>query len=187
MSKNIFIIVALGFWLGVSGYASAGCNVMVSKPWSKTSIRIDAFSNGPDCAKAVVALVMRDATGKALYHFMARAEDVGIFTSLAPTPVTDMPKMRLALNDWLVAAGGSKQDHLSSFPVWKQGADGPATTPPAEFPFTVNSAVSREDYVKWQKENLPVFCFVQGIESENCVVLTKEGVVNEVGIQSFPG
>ena len=187
MRTSHLITVCVGFWLGQLAYASATCNVAVSKPWAKTSVHIEAFSNGPDCARAVVALVVRDAKGMALYHFMAKAEDVGIFTSLAPAPVTNVPKMRAALNDWLLAAGNSKQDRLGSFPKWKVGADGPATMPPAEFPFTVNSGVSREDYSKWQKDNLPVFCFVQGIESQNCLILTRDGVVKEVGIQSFPG
>ncbi len=170
--------------------AFADCNATVSKKWNvgrSLPYSIVASSVGPDCNRAVALLVVRDGAGEVKYSFSGAAKDIGTFGTLAEAPVVDVKMMRGALTDWIDAGISSKMNHLSKYPKWKDGADGPAENPPAEFPFTASSDLTRDNYENWRKQNLPVFCFVQGIESERCVVLTKEDFVSEVGIQRFPG
>ena len=187
MRASVFLIVTFGIWLGQLGFASAACNITVSQTWKNTGLTIDATSVGPDCARAVTLLAVRDEKGHVKYSFSSAAEFIGTFGNLADGPVTDSKKMRKALNEWLDSGLSSTVNHLSQYPEWKQGAEGPAENPPAEFPFTASSDLDQNTYEEWRKADLPVFCFVQGIESERCLVLTKDGTVSEVGIQSFPG
>jgi hypothetical protein len=170
--------------------AAADCNTSVSRKWnvnSKQAYLIEASSIGPDCKRAVTVMVVRDGNGEVKYSLSMASKDNAVFGGLADKPVADLKAMRVALGEWLDAGLSSKKNRLSKFLEWKAGTDGPAETPPAEFPFTVSSEISRETYEAWRKQNVPVFCFVQGMESMRCLVLTKEGTINEVGIQSFPG
>jgi hypothetical protein len=166
------------------------CNTTISRKWNvgRTSpYSVDASSFGPDCKRAVALLVVRNFAGEVKYSFSAAAKDIGTFGNLAEASIIDSKKMRKALIEWIDTGLSSKMNHLSKYPRWKDGAAGPTENPPAEFPFTVISDLTRETYENWRRQNLPVFCFVQGIESERCVVLTKDDSVTEVGIQSFPG
>lgn len=187
MRKNHLIIIAVGILLGQSSHAWAACTMTVSKAWKNAGLTIDASTVGQDCARAAALLLVRDGKGHIKYSFSSAAEYIGTFGNLADAPVTDNKKMLKALNEWVEAGLSSKINRLSHYTEWKAGADGPIENPPSEFPFTVNSDVDRNTYEDWRKQNLPVFCFVQGIESERCIVVTKQGEVSEVGIQSFPG
>jgi hypothetical protein len=189
--KNQFLsLLILSASIAVAPHVWADCNTSVSKKWNvgrSLPYAVDASSLGPDCKRAVALLVVRDGKGEVKYSFSAAAKDIGTFGNLAEAPVTDAKKMRAALTEWIDTGLSSKINHLSQYPEWKDGAEGPAETPPAEFPFTASSDLTRDTYENWRKQNLPVFCFVQGIESERCLVLAKDGSVSEVGIQSFPG
>jgi hypothetical protein len=187
MTNRLFLLLGLSIFLANFSAARAACNVDIAKPWGKTGIVVEAFSHGPDCEKAVVALVLRDGHGKVLFNYMSQAGVVGSFTTLAPALVKTPAQMHTALLNWAGVAVGSKLDVMSGFPPWKKGAMAPAETPPSEFPFTANEEISRDDYLKWQGQKRPVFCFVQGIESQKCLVLTDENAIIDIGIQSFPG
>lgn len=182
--------LVLVFVMAQAQITFADCNATVSKKWNvgrKLPYAVEASSVGPDCKRAVALMVVRDAKGDVKYSFSGAAKDNGIFGNLADAPVTDIKTMRVALGEWLDAGLSSKMNYLSKYPQWKDGAEGPAEVPPAEFPFTASSDLTRDTYESWRKQNLPVFCFVQGIESERCLVLGKDGSVSEVGIQVFPG
>ncbi len=187
MGVFLFFVVALGYSVQLIGSASAACTMTVSKTWKSAGLTIDASSVGPNCARAAALLVVRDGKGHIKYSFSSAAEFIGTFGNLADAPVTDNKKMLKALNEWLDTGLFSKVTRLSQYAEWKAGADGPIENPPSAFPFTVNSDLNRNTYEEWRKQNVPVFCFVQGIESERCLVRTKQGEVSEVGIQSFPG
>ena len=170
--------------------AFADCSATVSKKWNvgrSLPYSVDASSLGPDCKRAVALMVVRDGKGDVKYSLSMATKDNAVFSNLADASVADIKSMRVALGDWLDAGLSSKKNKLSKFLEWKAGTEGPSENPPAEFPFTVNSEVSRDTYEEWRKQNVPVFCFVQGMESMRCVVLTKDGNISEVGIQSFPG
>ena len=132
-------------------------------------------------------LVVRSGGGEAKYVFSSAAQYIGTFGNLADAPVTNSTKMRAALKQWIGDAAASPGHNMSRYLEWKAGAEGPVATPAAEFPFTVNADIPRATYEDLRKQKAPVFCFVQGIESERCLVLGKDGSVAEVGIQSFPG
>ncbi|MDE2445946.1 MAG: hypothetical protein KGO94_07190 [Alphaproteobacteria bacterium] len=133
-------------------------------------------------------MVFRNAEGAVVYDYISAAVYVGTFTTLSRSPVKTQGEMHNALVDWIATANSSiKLDTMKDFPEWKSGAESPDTTKPSEFPFTVDSEITREDYLKWQQQNRPVFCFVQGLESAKCLVLTREKTLVEIGIQSFPG
>ena len=183
-----FLIIAASFTTAPNVWAD--CNATVSKKWNvgrSLPYSVEASSVGPDCKRAVALLVVRDGNGEVKYSLSMASKDNLVFSNLADAPVADINRMRVALGDWLDAGLSSKKNGLSKFLEWKAGTEGPAENPPAEFPFTVNSDLSREKYETWRKQNLPVFCFVQGMESMRCIVRTKEGSINEIGIQSFPG
>jgi hypothetical protein len=187
--QRILCLFALSI-IAQTHVALADCHASVSRKWnisSKTRLTIDAAALGSDCKRTVVVIVVRDSKDQVKYTLSMAAEDNAIFSSLVDAPVTNTMNMRAALGEWIDAGLSSKKNRLSQYLEWKAGAEGPAENPPAEFPFTVNSDVSRETYEKWRKQNLPVFCFVQGMESIRCLVLTTEGTISEVGIQSFPG
>ena len=184
------LLLLASAWLALTGSSKANCDLTVARAWQvgrKLPYSVEASSVGPDCKRAAALMVVRDDKGEVKYSFSAAAKDIGTFGNLAEAPIVDAKKMRVALTEWLETGLDSKMNHLSKYPQWKNGAEGPAEIPPAEFPFTASSDLTCDTYENWRKQNLPVFCFVQGIESERCLVLVKDGSVSEVGIQSFPG
>jgi hypothetical protein len=54
------------------------------------------------------------------------------------------------------------------------------------FPFYPSEGVTREAYLAARAANAPMWCFVQGMESQACLVL-RDGAITELGAQSFPG
>jgi hypothetical protein len=182
----IFILCALGP-MNSHALAASNCNARVSQPWNanaKHKFTLEAISNGPDCNRAVVLLVARDAKGEVQWTLVRRASYVAMFSPEATKNGKDMPG---ALKQWLITGLQSDLKTMEKLPDWKKGADGPAEDPPAEFPFTVSAELDRDTYLAWRKAKFPLLCFVQGMESELCITSTDQGLVTEVGIQSFPG
>jgi hypothetical protein len=54
-------------------------------------------------------------------------------------------------------------------------------------PFYVDEGLSREDYLAMREARLPMLCFVAGMESETCLVLTKDGILQKIGSLPFAG
>ena len=137
---------------------------------------LQAFSNGPTCAKAVVVFVIRDPSGK-IVHAAAHQSEYVLPTKDARTRV----QMQAALADWVGAA--TMADNHDNLPNWPAGM---ATPAPHEFPFTPDPDISRADYLAIKANKTPYFCYVQGMESMRCLVL-KDGALEPFGVQSFPG
>lgn len=167
-------------------HAANRCNDRASLPWKagNQTLTLEAISNGPECGKAIVVLVVRNANGEPLWTFVSRAADVAMF---APDHTANGKNMTGALKKWLAVGLNSNRKDMGTLPDWKQGADGPAEDPPSEFSFTVSANLDHKTYVGWRKAKRPLFCFVQGMESENCITVSPEGTIVDVGIQSFPG
>jgi hypothetical protein len=72
-------------------------------------------------------------------------------------------------------------------PEWKPGAEAPEREPPGEFGVYTADWVGRDLYEEWRAAGLPLFCFVQGMESETCLVAQKDGAVYDMGGTQFPG
>jgi hypothetical protein len=49
-----------------------------------------------------------------------------------------------------------------------------------------DEGVDRDSYEQVRVAKVPVFCYVQGMESLACVVL-KDGGMSKIGLQTFPG
>jgi hypothetical protein len=77
----------------------------------------------------------------------------------------------------------SQTPSSSQSPDWKDKEDLPYE---GQFPFIVEAGIGRP-YLAIRKANRPTFCFVQGIESIGYLVLSADGALTKVGVQTFPG
>jgi hypothetical protein len=155
------------------------CLTSVTSQWlgePTPRLRVEAFSDGPNCANAVVVYVVRDAQGKALYTSSFAANSVSLTAGM-----TSVPAMRRALTDWLrLAQTPYRHENL---PAWPINADGPVLS---EFPFMPDATIQRLDYLSIKRARTPILCYVQGMESLKCLVY-RNGGLEPFGIQSFPG
>ena len=163
-----------------TAHAAADCSASAWRSWQPVAgrhYRAEAFSSGPTCALAVVTLVVRAPDGHALWTDAAPAEHLMTFGE-----VKTRAQMVRALGEWV------SQAHMfrttAELPAWKKGDDAPTS---GEFPFYPEAGVDREYYEQTRAERLPVFCYVQGMESMSCVALSKDGQMTKVGVQTFPG
>jgi hypothetical protein len=155
------------------------CNVFVSTLWANgptPKLKVEAISDGPSCAKAVITFVVRDNTGKVLHNQSFISEFVAT-TSEARTPT----QMRAALRNWIGIQGGLVTN--ASLPNWLAGATAPEGR---EFGFTPDESITRADYLTIRNGRAPILCYVQGIESLNCLVWRNNGL-EPFGVQAFPG
>jgi hypothetical protein len=181
MNKLLGLI--LGMLLIAAGPASAaavpGCEASVGSVWTPAGqrpFRAEAVSHGPSCDKAIVVVTVRGPDGKPLWVDARLAQFVMLFAD-----VTNVRAMKTALGDWIRQGGQLKT--AASLPSWPPGAQQPAS---GEFPFLPDEAVDRDFYESARRAKLPLFCYVQGMESMACVVL-KDGGMTKLGVQLFPG
>jgi hypothetical protein len=90
--------------------------------------------------------------------------------------------MQRRLNEW-VNPPGAARDSTGDLPVSAAGARSPMS---GEFPFYVEEGVDRARYEGLRGRDAPMFCYVQGMESEACLAF-ENGRVTKIGVQSFPG
>jgi hypothetical protein len=95
----------------------------------------------------------------------------------------DQDAMRTALNEWIDPAHNTTMQTTSALPDWPANADAPAS---GEFPFYPESYVDRDSYIALREADVPLLCYVQGMESMACLAL-RDGQLEKVGVQSFPG
>ncbi len=55
-----------------------------------------------------------------------------------------------------------------------------------EFPFLLSQEMSEADYKALIASDIPVFCYIQGMESLLCLTY-QDGALEELGVQLFPG
>ena len=180
MTLRSIAVVAGALALSVNAAAAADCNVSASASWSPSpgqAYRTEAFSRGPTCAQAVVTLVVRAPDGGVAWADAAPAAHLMTFAD-----VKTSQDMARALTDWM--SQSSMFQTTRSLPVWPEGAQEPKS---GEFPFMPESWIDREYYERLRAEGLPVFSYVQGMESLACIVLTRDGQMEKIGVQSFPG
>jgi hypothetical protein len=157
-----------------------GCQAAASTRWVPTRGKpflVEGFANGPTCAKAVVTLVVRAPEGTPLW---ADASPVSYLMTFVE--VKTRVQMTSALKEWIDQGHTFKSS--ADFPPWKKGAQAPEST--GEFPFYPEAETDQEYYEQVRAEKLPVFCYVQGMESMSCLVL-KDGGLTKIGVQTFPG
>jgi hypothetical protein len=161
------------------GQMSAGCDARATASWAagETPLSVEADTVGPDCQRAVATLVVRDGSGVPLY---AEAHLARNLMTLAPA--RDPAAMQTALDQWVTP--GSTMISTSALPDWTANARGPES---GEFPFYPEPDFDRESYLTLRRNDLPLFCYVQGMESMACLVFSGEGEVSKIGVQTFPG
>jgi hypothetical protein len=160
--------------------AASDCSAAAWRNWAPVkgrSYRAEAYSNGRNCAQAIVTIAVRGPDGTVLWSDAAPGAHVMTFAGV--TTRADMVK---ALGEWLMQEHTFKTS--ADFPPWPEGEEGPKS---GEFPFYPEAGYDRDAYEQVRAQKLPVFCYVQGMESMACLTLTREGQMDKIGVQSFPG
>jgi hypothetical protein len=170
----------------VATAAPAGaCDVSVSAPWIKQdaqSYAVEALVFGPTCKQGVAMLVVRDGAGTPVYTWSGLTDYLFGLRDAA-----DPEAMKTALAEWIFQP--TEPDTTATLPAWEETEGQPRR---AEFPFMPESWFDKAAWDALKAEALPMFCFPQGIESQQCAVLRKgDGaqppVMEEIGLQLFPG
>ncbi|MBL8782734.1 MAG: hypothetical protein JNL06_17485 [Alphaproteobacteria bacterium] len=164
----------------IEAEAAPDCSAAAWRNWTPVkgrAYRTEAFSNGGNCATAVVTIAVRAPDGTVLWSDAAPGAHVMTFAG-----VKTRGEMVKALSEWL------SQDHMfktsADFPPWAAGDETPKS---GEFPFYPETGVDRETYEQIRAQKLPVFCYVQGMESLACLTVTTDGQMEKIGVQLFPG
>jgi hypothetical protein len=147
--------------------ADAACTASAARSWV-SGLTIEAFAQGPTCAQAVAVISIRKKSGEAVWVQSYITQNVMSFTQ---PPAANNKQLMATLKDWISGDGFMKTaDKL---------VEG------GEFPFTKND--DAETFNRYRKAKSPLFCYIQGMESGNCLTVDKSGAVVELGVQSFPG
>lgn len=156
------------------------CQASASEQWAPgggEALSIEAHSAGPDCAHAVATITVRDVSNEVVWTDVHVTAQVMVLAG-----AQDSASMQSALHEWIAS------DHPSfatsaALPDWPQGAEQPAA---GEFAFYVDESLDRANYVALRSRGVPVYCYVQGMESLNCLAL-ENGIMTPIGVQTFPG
>lgn len=160
---------------------SEGCDARATAQWSTAadaSASVEAITTGPDCARAVATLIIRNGSGEPIYSATHIPSQV-----MTLAPASTPQAMQAALAEWIDPAGNTTMQTSSALPEWPANADSPQN---GEFPFYRAEGYTRELYNEVRSANVPLYCYVQGMESLNCLAL-RDGALETVGVQSFPG
>ena len=152
------------------------CALDISTSWEPDGVEPLIQRGTTRCAQQGEILITRtiyDAGGHELYradyvtdHIMTLSFDSGFVTEPAELPA--------AIEDWL--SEGPGRSRTSELPPYQDTA---------EFPF-MSGADGPNQHEAWRRGDYPMQCYVQGMESMNCVALV-EGEIVELGYQLFPG
>lgn len=156
---------------------SEGCEARGVSQWTVNDqlFSIEATTEGPDCARAVATLTVRNTSGEPIYTQSHITSDL-----MTLAPAVDPAAMNTALTEWV--APETTMSTTSNLPEWAANADNPG----GEFPFYVGEGYTRESYAAMRAVNDPMFCYVQGMESLSCIIYG-DGGIEHIGVQAFPG
>ena len=154
--------------------AENGCPATASATWE--TFQIEASASGADCAQAQASIAIRNG-GEALWSEIYPANQVMVLAG-----AESVEDMQRRLNEW-ISPPGAARNSTGDLPVWAAGANQPMS---GEFPFYVEEDVDRARYETIRGADAPMFCYVQGMESEACLAL-ENGRLTKIGVQSFPG
>lgn len=159
--------------------AANNCQAAASAPWTAGGqiVTVEASTTGDDCAGAQATITFRNEEGASLYGEAFPANQVMVLAGAES--VADMERR---LNEW-VAPAGAAPDSTNDLPVWAANAAEPGES---EFPFHPAGGMDRATYDALRSADAPMFCFVQGMESQACFTLDA-GALRKIGVQQFPG
>ncbi len=161
-------VLALFMFILFSSAANAACNAAASRLWA--GVKIEASTSGPNCLQAVVTISLRKGNGEAVWTQSYIAKQLLNFSQINSSDTKAMAK---ALGDWISGEGFMKSADALKL-------DG-------EFPFTPAEGIDAATLAQYRKAKFPLFCYIQGMESGNCLAKNKDGDLIEFGLQSFPG
>lgn len=163
------------------GALSEGCDARAVASWNTSAdanASVEAITSGPDCARSVATLIIRNGSGEPIYLETYLPSQV-MTLAQASTPAA----MQTALQEWVDPASNTTMQTSGALPEWPANADSPQN---GEFPFYPAEGATRESYNAVRDANAPMYCYVQGMESLNCLAL-QDGSLESVGVQTFPG
>jgi hypothetical protein len=182
--RGIIYAVGLVGSLFLTPSAQAVCNASYEAPWKasgKLGYNIAAYAVGANCQNAIVVLAVTDAKQKPIWNTSRLSESVAVFSDEHTANGTSM---RDALINWVQIGLETKTTDASTLPDWPAGASEPMRE---EFGFFIDAEIDQETYLKWRKQKRPLYCFVQGIESETCILADDSGQIWDIGGMTFPG
>jgi hypothetical protein len=159
--------------------AANGCAATASAPWAAgaETLTVEGSTTGADCASAEARLALRrgDGGGETYAQVFSASS---IFTLAGASSAEDMQRR---LQEWVNGAG-PVLDSTGDLPEWEENAELPGNS---EFPFRPYG-IDRAAYAALRATDVPMFCFVQGMETQACFWLD-QGALRRIGEQSFPG
>lgn len=161
---------------GAAIAAEEGCAALARGEWpvGATALKLEARAFGAACENATAVLVVSNDQGPVYQAAFGTPWVFGLAGAMTPDAMTS------ALNEWLAQRGARSTSQL---PPWAPGAEAPEA---GEFPFMPSEWMDQATYETLRAANLPVFCFAQGLESALCLV-ARDGLIEEIGVQTFPG
>jgi hypothetical protein len=159
--------------------AANGCAATASAPWvaGAETLTVEGSTTGADCASAEARMALRRADGGEMYGQVFPASS--IMTLAGAESVADMERR---LHEW-VSPPGAALDSTGDLPEWEANAELPGNS---EFPFRPYGGTDRAAYEALRATDAPMFCFVQGMETQACFWLD-QGALRRIGEQQFPG
>jgi hypothetical protein len=154
--------------------AENGCPATASGTWE--GMQVEASASGADCAQAQATITIRNGANT-LWSEAYPANQVMVLAG-----AESVEDMQRRLNEW-VNPPGAARNSTGDLPVWAADAAHPMS---GEFPFYAEEGVDRPRYEALRGADAPMFCYVQGMESEACLAL-ENGRLMKIGVQSFPG
>lgn len=165
--------------------AGGPCNARAGTDWSPVAgavYRIEAVSQSATCGTGVATLTVTDRSGRILY---TGAHEIEPMTNTVFAESTTPQKLEGALADWIDPSGSTQMRTTRALPDWPRGADGPVS---GEFPFYPAEGTTRDAWIRLRAQDKPLYCFVQGGESMQCLALdVGAATLTPVGLQTFPG
>jgi hypothetical protein len=152
-------------------------------PGKKLGLSLEAYAVGTVCDKAAIVLLVTNKDREVVYSFVGYAKEMAWFQE----GVGDGPAMKLGLKNWLVSASSGPEKSTADLPDWKDGAEAPSREGDGEFGFYANEGVDRSYYLEKRKLDLPMLCFVSGVESTTCLIAASKNSIIKIGGFTFPG
>jgi hypothetical protein len=187
IAMRIRSLMLLGSVLLLATPATAACNHSASAPWAsakKLGLVLSAYSVGEKCGTTALVLTVSDSKGTTIWSTTRLAQHVLIF---ADADMNTDKAVKAKLAEWIAIGQESKVRTTSNLPDWPAGAEGPTREGDGEFGYSVEEGTARDSYLDDRKKGYPLFCFVQGFESEACIIATSPNSISEFGGTSFPG
>jgi hypothetical protein len=145
-------------------------------PGDQPSNRVEAWTSGSTCETAVVTLAVYARDGFPIYAWAGAAQHL-----FGLNEAKDPAAMQEKLSEWM-GPDNLPPDMTGTLPPWDETDGQPKR---AEFPFMPN--MGKDAYEDLRKQNLHMLCFPQGMESQLCLALHEGPMVEDIGLQLFPG